>query len=183
MSISSITRDWGIVPCIVRIVSSDSLAVVSSSGYISAQEDNINLANNGDFEWLASDSVLVYASNGSSFFTISSDFSSLVPEVVGSQNAITAHSGGGQANAVQLSAQINRVTVVAVAADSVKLPSAKAGVWVVVINDGANSLNIFPATGEQIDALGANAAYALAAGKRVAMYCAVNGEWSALLGA
>lgn len=77
MSITAITRDWGIVPCIVRIVTSDTLATASAPGYLTAQATNITTANEGAFQWLASDSVLVYASNGSEFFTISSDFTSL----------------------------------------------------------------------------------------------------------
>lgn len=83
-------------------------------------------------------------------------------------DTLTAHAGGGQASALQLVAGINRVTVVATAGDSVKLPLATAGGTCTVINaDSTESLNVFPATGDTINALGANAAFALAAGKTV----------------
>jgi hypothetical protein len=83
-------------------------------------------------------------------------------------DALTAHAGGGQANALQLAAGINRITVVATAGDSVKLPLAAAGGTVTVINaDSTDSLNVFPFLGDTINALGANAAFALAAGKTV----------------
>src|SRR5262249_51571665 len=52
-------------------------------------------------------------------------------------NALTAHAGGGQGSALALTASINRVTTVATAADSVKLPAALAGQSIVVINAAA----------------------------------------------
>lgn len=88
-------------------------------------------------------------------------------------DALTAHAGGTQAAALQLAAGINRVTVVATAGDSVKLPLAAAGVSVTVINaDSTDSLNVFPFLGDTINALGANAAFALAAGKTVTFVAA-----------
>lgn len=97
-------------------------------------------------------------------------------------NAITAFATGGQANARLLTSSINRVTTVGTAADSVKLPAAKAGMTVIVINAAAaNSMNVFPATGGVINALAANAAYAVAANKAVMFVCAVDGTWNTLL--
>lgn len=99
-------------------------------------------------------------------------------------NGITAFATGGQANAVALTSTINRVTTVATAADSVRLPAAVAGAVVFVANAAAaNSMNVFPATGEAINALSANAAFAMAANTRAMFFCAVNGVWSAVLSA
>lgn len=99
-------------------------------------------------------------------------------------NGITAFAGGGQGSAVALTSTINRVTTVATAADSVRLPAAVAGAVVFVANAAAaNSMNVFPATGESINALSANAAFAMAANTRAAFFCAVNGVWSAVLSA
>ncbi len=81
--IISIVRDWGDAPAIVRIQTSDSLATVSGANYILNQAVQIAAANNGAFDWQASDSVLVYASDGSAFYTISADFKSL--NLLGSQ--------------------------------------------------------------------------------------------------
>lgn len=184
MSITMITRDWGIEPCIVRMVSTDTLSQVSADGYITDQAANIEAVNNGAFEWLPSDSVLVYASDGSAFFTISSDYSSLVvyPALLDAANALTAFAGGGQANAVQLTAQINRVTVVATAADSVKLPAALAKAQVVVINAAAaNAMNVYPQTGEFINDLAVDLPIFVAANKTIVFYCAVNATWNSVL--
>jgi hypothetical protein len=60
-----------------------------------------------------------------------------------SQYGITAHAGGGNANATQLNGWLNTITVVATAADSVMLPPGYAGMEVTVINHGANSCQVF----------------------------------------
>ena len=102
------------------------------------------------------------------------------------QDNITAFATGGQANAVQLTKQINRVTVVGSANDSVKLPTAAAnkGAEVTVANAaGANSLNVFPATGDQIDGLGANAARAVAAGKTATFVSYGGTQWHSMISA
>jgi hypothetical protein len=77
MAILNIKRDWGVYPAIVRIASSDTLATVGGAGYLTAQLLNIEALNGGKFEWVTSDFVLVYASNGWGFFNVSADFTSL----------------------------------------------------------------------------------------------------------
>jgi len=99
------------------------------------------------------------------------------------QDGITATAGGGQANAFQITKSMSRISTCATIADSVKLPSAKAGSLCFVVNSGATSANVFPATGEQINALGANNAFAVAAGGRSAFFCPVDGRWFAVLSA
>lgn len=99
-------------------------------------------------------------------------------------NGLTAKAGGGQSGATPLTAQINRVTTVATAADSVVLPAAVPGLEITVINAAAsNSMNLFPASGDAINALSANAAFAVAAGKTATLYCAVAGTWHSVLSA
>lgn len=101
--------------------------------------------------------------------------------VYSAADALTAHAGGGQASALQLAAIINRVTTVATIADSVKLPVATPGLEITVINAGANSMNVFPSTGDAINALGANTAFAMAATKVATFYCTVAGQWHSQL--
>src|SRR6185437_14171819 len=97
-------------------------------------------------------------------------------------NAITAHAGGGQANAVALTSSINRVTVVASGNDSVRLPVSVAGMQITIINAAAsNSMNLYPASGEIINALSADAALAVAANKTVIAMCAVAGTWNTVV--
>ena len=106
-------------------------------------------------------------------------------------NAITAFAGGGQGSAVLLNSAFNRVTVVASAADSVKLPFCGGqtspngavlgpGTQVWVMNTSGNSLNVFPNTGDQINAGGANAAIAIATVTGKIFTCAVAGTWQSL---
>lgn len=61
----------------------------------------------------------------------------------GSAFGLTAHAGGGNANALLLTSWMNTVTTVATAADSVMLPPGYGGAEIVVINHGANSLQVF----------------------------------------
>lgn len=106
-------------------------------------------------------------------------------------NGITAFAGGGQASATQLVSAFNRVTTVATAADSVKLPVCAAqnapngsavgpGVQVWVMNTSANSMNVFPSTGDAINALAANTAIAIATVTGKVFTCAVAGTWQSL---
>ena len=103
----------------------------------------------------------------------------LLSDMVSFQNTITAAVGGGQANATQLTNHVNRVTAVATAADSVKLPQAVAGTLPIYVTNAhaTNSMNVFPSTGDAINALGANAAFAVAAGVTRVLTCAANGQW------
>ena len=57
--------------------------------------------------------------------------------------AITAHSGGTQAAAVNLTSMINRVSVVAAQGDSVALPASAIGLEITVINRGANPCQVY----------------------------------------
>tara|TARA_Y100000310_G_scaffold113816_1_gene112272 strand:+ start:1570 stop:3057 length:1488 start_codon:yes stop_codon:yes gene_type:complete len=74
-------------------------------------------------------------------------------------DSITAGTTQTQAGATALTTEINRVTVSAVNGDGVKLPSAEAGYEVLVINDdSAQTIQIWPNTGDKIDSGAANAA-------------------------
>lgn len=77
--------------------------------------------------------------------------------------SITAHAGGGQGSATALTTEVNVVATVASANDSVKLPTAAAGLQILVFNAGANAVDVYPATGGAIDALGTNNPYSVAA--------------------
>ncbi len=94
-------------------------------------------------------------------------------------NAITAKASGTISNSTLLTTVINRVTTVTTGGDSVLLPPSAAGMQLTVHNAHAsNSMGIFPASGDQINALSASAVYACAAAKCVVLTCAVAGFWS-----
>lgn len=105
--------------------------------------------------------------------------------ITGAEDGLTAHAGGGQANALPLStgADIHRITTCATIGDSVKLPPSIPGLEEIVINNGATSLNVFPQTGDQINALAVNTAFAVAAGKTASFYCPLAGAWHSILSA
>ena len=92
-------------------------------------------------------------------------------------DGLVALASGGQTGAPQMTSMINRIATVATAGDSVMLPPAGRYQGIknlVVINDGAQVVNIFPGSGDQIGGLGVNAAYALAPGG-IANFTLVNG--------
>lgn len=70
MAITVITRDWGNNPSIVRVVTTDSLATITATGYLTTQAAIINALNFGLFQWQANDIALVAYAGGEGFFTV-----------------------------------------------------------------------------------------------------------------
>lgn len=102
------------------------------------------------------------------------DTGSLITTVT---SGITAHAGGGQGSAVQLTSELNVVTVVASAGDSVKLPAAEVGKTITIVNvDAGEACDVFPYSGDDIGA-GANTAISLAAGAKRTYHCYDTVNW------
>jgi hypothetical protein len=100
------------------------------------------------------------------------------------QDGLTAFAGGGQANAVSISSyQVSRFSTVANSGDSAKLGLSTMGFWRIIINGGFNPINVFPASGDQINLGGANAPFAVPGGKTCLFFCAPAGNWNTLLSA
>jgi len=98
--------------------------------------------------------------------------------VIDSISAAVSAAGATQATATALVSNINNVTVVASAADGVRLPTAVAGMRILVRNsDSADILKIYPATGGQINALGANTATTLAINTSVQLFATSTTQW------
>ena len=70
MAILAISTDWGIEPRIVRIVTDDTLATITTAGYLTTQEENIEALQNGDFEWTSTDMVAISYAGGKGFFNV-----------------------------------------------------------------------------------------------------------------
>lgn len=102
------------------------------------------------------------------------------PTTTSAASGLTALAGGAQAG-TPLASQYSRFTVVVTAGDSAQLPLAVAGTSRFVKNTTAASMNIFPKTGEFINALAVNTAFALASVKSVEFRCVVTGTWDTLL--
>lgn len=93
------------------------------------------------------------------------------PMNVSSATGITAFATGGQASATALTEEINNITTVATAGDSVKLPACVAGKHEYIKNSGATALDIFPASADSIDALAVNLAVRIQPGSSINLYC------------
>jgi hypothetical protein len=83
--------------------------------------------------------------------------------------AITGNSANGlvsagttQATALPLPADVNRFVTVAASSGTI-LPPMNQGDWVVIRNQGANALLVYPPVGGIINALALNAGYSVAA--------------------
>ena len=92
-------------------------------------------------------------------------------------DTVTAKAGGGQDAANPVLTAFTQVSVVAVVNDSLTLPVASIGTVRAFRNDGANSMNIFPGAGEEIDSNGADAAVALAAAASIYIVATSAGTW------
>lgn len=101
-------------------------------------------------------------------------------------DSLTAHAGGGQTSALVLAAQINRITTVATAGDSVALPAfsgvndnnpSKIGARIIIINAGANPMQVFGQGAETIDGVAAATGVSQSPGSRVEYECTADGVW------
>jgi len=97
-------------------------------------------------------------------------------------DSLTA-AGTTNADALALSAAINRVTTTALNT-GVRLYLPEAGSQVVVINSGANALLVYPGTGASINALTATTGgFSVAAGGRALFVGTGSANWFAVLSA
>mgnify|MGYP001558539470 FL=1 len=72
---------------------------------------------------------------------------------------------------------VNVVSVVGVASDVVTLPSVYAGAVCIVANRGANNLQIFPASGDDINEQAVNTSYTIAANAETMFIGTSTSEW------
>jgi len=255
--VTFISRDYGVNVSIVRLTTTDNLATAGGVGYLTAQAANITAANNGTWTWLANDMVLVSASDGDGFFTLSADFTRMnlyntggggtvsggtvagdfamflnsvgvlvdqgmspsdatktkvvmangatvtnelalfadangtVKSATGFNivsgflhepaiNSLTAHAGGGRTSALALTNEINRVTTVATTGDSVVLPAATQGASIVVINEGANPMQVFANGSDTINGIAGSTGISQLVGDNVLYYSAAAGVWDTI---
>lgn len=133
----------------------------------------------------------------------------LVPNAIGNnryamasntETGITATSGGGQANAYALTAQVSEILTVAAPADSVALPKitpqsqsaaapGQVGMMMFVYNESANACQVFGATPDTINTVATGTGVSIPAGKS-AVFVAYKyttstnvGEWMMILSA
>lgn len=126
--------------------------------------------------------------NGSSPQTLAAPLG-IISQASDIYNTITATPGGTKAAAKALNYGVNRVSVCATATNSLLMPFAVPGAWVVVINDGAASATIFGAGTDTIDGVASATGNPMAAAKRAIFYAIVGdglgtaGTWYSSAGA
>ncbi len=126
--------------------------------------------------------TLKVSANGSTFFD-SLKMLAASGRVALKQNG-SGLSGAGttQGTATVITKQTNEFTTVAASSGAI-LPGPEQGEFIFVANAGANALNVYPASGHSINALAANAAFSLAAGKNAVFWAATASKWYANLSA
>lgn len=92
---------------------------------------------------------------------------------------ITAHAGGGQSSAVALTTELNRVSTVATAGDSVALPASAAGLTIIVENAGANPMQVYGAGTDTINGVATATGVSQIASSVVIYTCYAVGTWFA----
>jgi hypothetical protein len=95
--------------------------------------------------------------------------------VVDNNNAVSA-AGSTQGTATALTVDYNVVTTVAASA-GVKLPTATAGRRIVIVNKGASTLTIYPATSAYIDAGLINAGISVASNGSIELMASSSTQW------
>lgn len=94
-------------------------------------------------------------------------------------NTLTAHAGGGQTNALQLTSELNRITTVATAGDSVMLPAAVQGLTILIDNAGANQMQVYGNGTDTINGVATATGVSQMAGSEVIYVCHGTGTWFA----
>lgn len=80
MAITNISRDWGVDPQIVRMVTTDTIGTIATTGYWATQAANLLAINRGDFEWVSTDIALISYNGGEGFFVYDSTTGSFTPQ-------------------------------------------------------------------------------------------------------
>lgn len=108
----------------------------------------------------SADAGLVPASGGGTSNYLRADGTWVTPTAALSTNAAVTAGTNAQGQGV-LTSDFNVITTAAANPSGVTLPAASAGRRVVIVNRGANTINIYPAAGANINALAVNASIAL----------------------
>lgn len=106
------------------------------------------------------------------------DWANAVTDALTSSQTVTATPSGTQATSLLLSAANVNITVVATAADGVKLPPAKVGMEISIVNsDAADAAQIFASGSDTINATAGATGVSLAAGAAAIFRCIKDGNW------
>jgi len=90
---------------------------------------------------------------------------------------ITAAGANLQGGATLLTKEINIVSTVSAGANGVVLPTAVAGMVIIINNTSASTLNVFPASGAAINSGGTNTSYSHVASASLQYYAPTTTQW------
>ena len=96
-----------------------------------------------------------------------------------SADGLTAAPGGGQAGALPLTSEMNRLAVVATVGDSVALPKSVAGLTILIENAGVNAAQVYGAGSDTINAVATGTGVSQMASSVVLYTCYSPGAWFA----
>ena len=155
-------------------------AVASFDAASAAKLDYITVTQAVDLDTMESDLATAYQIDGT--VALTADITMPAGKFVNGSTiaGITASTTQTQGQGA-LTSQINEVATVANANDTVTLPTAVIGRTVTIFNNGANVLQIFPATDDSIDAGAADASTTLAVGKSQVFVAKTAVIWESLL--
>ncbi|MFM9889624.1 MAG: DUF2793 domain-containing protein [Rickettsiales bacterium] len=120
--------------------------------------------------------TLKVSANGSTFFDSLKMLAASGRVALKSNGSGLSAAGTTQATATAITKQTNEFTTVAAGTGCI-LPSPEQGEFICVANAGANALAVYPASGHSINALAANAAFSLAAGRNALFWAATATKW------
>lgn len=119
---------------------------------------------------------LKVSANGSTFFTALKMMAASGRVALKTNGSGLSAAGTTQGTATAITNQTNDFTTVAASSGAI-LPSPEQGEFIFVANSGANAIALYPATGHSINALAANAAFSVPAGKNVIVWAATATKW------
>lgn len=164
--ITSIKREFNLFPNIVGIVTTDDLTTITTTGYFGTQLAQVELLNNGEWQWELEDLVLIYyATNQIAFFVYDATTDAFVANPASGGISVTLPSGD-----IIVGNSSNVATAVAMSGD------------VHISNTGATTIQAGAVTGSKIAANAvdyANIALDVAATATVALTAAqINGMYA-----
>lgn len=101
-----------------------------------------------------------------------------ITDALTSYQELVATPAGTQATSILANAANINITAVATAADGIKLPPAKVGMEISIVNsDAADAAQIFASGSDTINATAGAIGVSLAAGAAIILRCIKNGNW------
>lgn len=119
---------------------------------------------------------LKVSANGSTFFTALKMMAASGRVALKTNGSGLSAAGTTQGTATAITNQTNDFTTVAASSGAI-LPSPEQGEFIFVANSGANAMALYPASGHSINALAANTAFSVPAGKSVIVWAATATKW------